>query len=1376
MEGLAIPPYTPTHPDTHQPLIRRILIANRSEIAVRIIRACQRLGITSIAVYTDADGGAPHVKLADEAIFIGRIEGSKVHPHQDIKLLVSMAKKAKADAIHPGYGYLSENAAFAQAVQDAGLIFIGPSPSSISLLGDKKSAKEYLMTHAKHVPLIPGYSDEEQVPSHLAAKAREIGFPVLIKAASGGGGKGMRIIRSEQGDLEGVIKAAQQEAGRHFGGDERVLVEKYVDGGKHVEVQIFGDNAKTPGGKVWVLGERECSVQRRHQKVVEESPSPLLSSETRAAMFRAAQEIGELLKYEGAGTVEFILDPPTQKFFFLEVNTRIQVEHTITEQVTGLDLVTHQIFVAGGGKLADCPQLANLQIKGHAIEARLCAENPAMDFAPCTGTIRLFVTPGEGRGNPTLGLRVDTGVETGSQITSHFDSMIAKIIVYAPTREQAIEKLALVLRKTACLGVITNLEFISAIIQHAEFRRGRYTTKFIEENIDELLASSRVKGEIAQREYLSAIPSLLVQNLHRRQLSKKDSGFRAVKLGFRNQFKGRSTTTIEHVKLETDDGNSQEALVEFLIDRSAAIGGLGKVRVWQPNAASVSESQEKAFLNKIGGQLVTAYYASLESASTAATFTAKVVQVKDLNHEGEWKALVVRVLIDGVQREFFLATDGPEQPSTGRARTFWLHSLEHGVTFKFVLKDLLTWAGKLDERQGGHSLGGHGEHSYTTSMPCKIVQVMKKDGEIVKAGEPILVMESMKTEIRLNAKEDGVLKLFVKEGDVKAEGAVLCEVLEIVKEVVQQDTKPEATAAGKQSRLSISHGPKEPPLTKVPVGTFFRQQAQKYPDALALISRWQGVRWTYKQMDDLSDKLALGLIALGVKRHDRVGILLGSAVEYSLAQIALAKFGAILVTINPAYTVTELIGALKSVGCTTLITCPGMQGRSYIDLLTEIAPIISSSSPDNLTSGSVPTLKRVIMVDNKSNHLQGSLPGALRYWEDVVALGEKQDKQMLEDIEGQLDYRDVMNLQFTSGTTGNPKAACLTHLGLLNNGVFIGDKMKLTPQDKLCVPPPLFHCFGLVIGNLAAFTHGSAVIYASETFDAASVLKTVSEEKCTALHGVPTMFVAEMEHPDFKKYDMSSLRTGVAAGSLVPSQLMERIHRHLNLTELTICYGMTETSPVSTMTSGEDTMFRRTSTVGRAMPHTSLKVVDPEGNIVPTGTFGELWTAGYCLQTDYWRNPEKTAEVMTTDENGLLWMHTGDEAVMDDDGYIKITGRIKDLIIRGGENIQPSEIEDRLLAHPSISLSSVVGVPSEKYGEEVAAFIVRAPNQPRISDAEVREWVGKTLARYKMPKYVFWCGETTGCPPDFPKTASGKIRKVDLRVIGAELAKKGLGL
>ncbi|KIX98207.1 uncharacterized protein Z520_06287 [Fonsecaea multimorphosa CBS 102226] len=560
-------------------------------------------------------------------------------------------------------------------------------------------------------------------------------------------------------------------------------------------------------------------------------------------------------------------------------------------------------------------------------------------------------------------------------------------------------------------------------------------------------------------------------------------------------------------------------------------------------------------------------------------------------------------------------------------------------------------------------------------------------------------------------------------------------------------------------------GPLHPPLLEETVGENLARIVSAHGDRNAVISRHQNKRLTYHQLDLDSNVLAHGLQSLGVKKGDRVCVSLGNNLEFATITYALFKLGAILVPLNPAFTSTQIISAFNHLSATHLVigtetNLPYKPPRPNVSLLEALVPDLSSST---LVSEAIPSLKNIILVDNSAGRIDPKPFRATTPWASI-----SQDTDTRPPTpSAPLSNREVVNIQFTSGTTSMPKAACLSHRSILNNGNQIGDRMLLTPEDVVCCPPPLFHCFGCILGYMATATHGSAIVFPTEAFDPLASLKAVQEEKATALYGVPTMFLAELELLDDEKIAYEGfqyLRTGIAAGSSVPAELMRKLHKTLNLTELTICYGMTETSPVSAMTTTDDPIEKRINTVGRLLPHVEAKVVDPfdHDKILNVGERGELAVHGYLVMKEYWGQPEKTAEAIKTDEEGKAWMHTGDEASIDEDGYVSITGRIKDLIIRGGENIHPLEIENCLFAHPKIAEVSVVGLPDPRYGEVVAAFVIRRhhlpPGEKPITQEEVRSWVKDRMSHHLVPKYVFFV-------QDYPKTASGKIRKYFARFL-----------
>ncbi|KAL2001460.1 hypothetical protein VTN02DRAFT_1717 [Thermoascus thermophilus] len=573
---------------------------------------------------------------------------------------------------------------------------------------------------------------------------------------------------------------------------------------------------------------------------------------------------------------------------------------------------------------------------------------------------------------------------------------------------------------------------------------------------------------------------------------------------------------------------------------------------------------------------------------------------------------------------------------------------------------------------------------------------------------------------------------------------------------------------------SYARGPSEPPLFEQTVGEHFASIVGKYGDRKAVISRHQSGQLTYESLDIQSNVLARGLESIGVKKGDRVAVMLGNGLEYATVTYALFKLGAILVPLNPSFNANQVVAALSHLGASNLMisteaNLPRREPRNNIPLLRHIVPNLEGSK---IESSLIPSLQNIIVVDNSSGRVDTSSYKCLTPYPSLMSALVADGLPL---PHRDLSPHDIVNIQFTSGTTSMPKAACLSHRSILNNGAQIGDRMRLTPEDIVCCPPPLFHCFGCILGYMATATHGAAIVFPSESFNALASLRAVQEERCTALYGVPTMFIEELnllQSGEVPHEGFQYLRTGIAAGSSIPAELMKKLHKTLNLTELTICYGMTETSPVSAMTTTDDPIEKRINTVGRLMPHVEAKIVNPadRSQTVPIGTRGELAVSGYLVMKEYWGAPDKTAEVLVADEDGKIWMHTGDEASMSPDGYITITGRIKDLIIRGGENIHPLEIENCLLSHPGVLNVSVVGVPDERYGEVVAAFVVaREEGEDRISPEEVKQWVREKLSHHLVPKYIFYLPS----PDAFPKTASGKIQKFKLKEMAIQTLKEG---
>jgi fatty-acyl-CoA synthase len=526
---------------------------------------------------------------------------------------------------------------------------------------------------------------------------------------------------------------------------------------------------------------------------------------------------------------------------------------------------------------------------------------------------------------------------------------------------------------------------------------------------------------------------------------------------------------------------------------------------------------------------------------------------------------------------------------------------------------------------------------------------------------------------------------------------------------------------------SYASGISEQPLLGDTIGDNLDRTAALFPDRDAMVEVASGRRWSYREFVAGVDALALGLLDAGLVKGDRVGIWSPNQASWTFVQYATAKIGAVLVNINPSYRTHELRYVLNQAGIRMLVAAAAFKSSDYAAMIEQVRP-------------NCPALERVVLLDSPE-------------WDALATANAGGDRGELAAAQANLSPDDPINIQYTSGTTGFPKGATLSHHNILNNGYFVGELCGYTEEDRICIPVPFYHCFGMVMGNLAATSHGAAMIIPAPAFDPKLTLAAVAAERCTSLYGVPTMFIAELAEEDFEFYELSSLRTGIMAGSPCPVEVMKQVVSRMGMTEVQICYGMTETSPVSTQTRADDSLERRVSTVGRVLPHVEVKIIDPEtGLTVPRGTPGELCTRGYSVMLGYWEEPEKTAEAI----DAARWMHTGDLGIMDSDGYLNITGRIKDMVIRGGENIYPREIEEFLYTHPDVLDAQVVGVPDERYGEELCAWIRMRPGAEPLTAEAVREFAAGKLAHYKIPRYIQIVDE-------FPMTVTGKVRKVEMR-------------
>ncbi|TVY37814.1 Methylcrotonoyl-CoA carboxylase subunit alpha, mitochondrial [Lachnellula subtilissima] len=754
------------------PKIKRILIANRGEIACRVIESCRKLNIVSIAVFTDQDALSPHVKQADQAVNLGPIDVPQGNPHQNGQLLIKIAHETKADAVHPGYGYLSENAEFSHQVREAGLVFLGPSPRSMAVLGDKRSAKQYLLKNAPSIPLIPGYNGSEQSIDRLIVEADRIGFPILIKASAGGGGKGMRIVR-EREHLASELARAQSEAQRSFGSSDCIL-ERYIERSKHIEMQILGDSH----GHVVSLMDRECSIQRRHQKVIEEAPSPWLSTQLRKEMSGKAIEIGEMLCYESAGTVEFIVDVDTANFYFLEVNTRIQVEHPITEETTGVDVVALQIFVAGGGRL---DSLGYFQDKmaaqvGHAIECRLCAEDPSRDFVPDLGVIRRW-TPATDilPASETQHVRYETAVETDSQVSIYFDPMIAKVIVWAPTRPLAIAKMLKIMAHTVCIGIRTNQSFLQSCLNHPAFHDPQYTTSFIPDNLPTLVRNPYIEHFQELQELLSFFPSMLWRTATASSSARRP--FSSLPLGFRNQKADAASTQVDIVKIPGREAKA--VIVEWPV--MVTPGQAHEVNIVPLKEYSDEKSTPHQTKMKPSAQVARKYnnissqIHALAKVGKGKTHRVKlqVSRTQPLRHSArDWQLQDVFIEVDSQRFQAYIASAPVLAASdAGKHQQVFAHLPALGTYMEYQLYSRLSYGESLRTATGAPDAASDGNAK--APMPCKVLSVLKKDGESVELGENVMVLESMKMEMNVLAAAKGIFKANFSKGDAVEEGMLL---------------------------------------------------------------------------------------------------------------------------------------------------------------------------------------------------------------------------------------------------------------------------------------------------------------------------------------------------------------------------------------------------------------------------------------------------------------------------------------------------------------------------------------------------------------------------------------------------------------------------
>jgi fatty-acyl-CoA synthase len=562
--------------------------------------------------------------------------------------------------------------------------------------------------------------------------------------------------------------------------------------------------------------------------------------------------------------------------------------------------------------------------------------------------------------------------------------------------------------------------------------------------------------------------------------------------------------------------------------------------------------------------------------------------------------------------------------------------------------------------------------------------------------------------------------------------------------VMQKQSSATSTEQSERG-WSYTSATSDTPLLGLTIGDMFDRTAEKYPDQPALIARHQHIHLTYRELQEQVNQCARGLMQMGVRKGQCIGIWSPTRAEWCITQFASSKIGAILVNINPAYRLHELEYALNQSGCRALVIAPQFKSSNYTEMVSTLAPELGECEAGKLKAARLPALTTVIRLGEEK------IAGMFT-WGELIRAGDAINDEQLREEQRSLEFDDPINIQYTSGTTGFPKGATLSHHNILNNGYFVARLQNITHMDKICIPVPLYHCFGMVMGNLGCVTHGAAMVYPSEGFEPLATLEAVQEEKCTSLYGVPTMFIAELDSPDFARFDLSSLRTGVMAGSPCPVEVMKKVISLMHMSDVEICYGMTETSPVSTQTRSNSPLDKRVGTVGVISPHLEIKIVDPaSGQVVPIGQAGELCTRGYSVMLGYWNNEKASADAI----DKARWMHTGDLATMDEEGYINIVGRIKDMIIRGGENVYPREIEEFLYTHARVSDVQVIGVPDARYGEEIMAWVKLKPGE-EITAEELREFCKGQIAHYKIPRYIKFV-------ESFPMTVTGKIMKFQMR-------------